>query len=198
MHNRPNEVLTAMMVHSDNQVPRDLFNGDITGLFYDGVNPPRPATLDLVNGVVEPIADADDAADYEASTAARWDGPLIVPGFIDVHNHGGAGGGFPTGTADEFRAAAMYHRERGSITLWASLVSAPGEELIAQTSMLADLARQGYISGVHMEGPFISSCRCGAQNPANIIDGDPRLLAEIISAGEGYLKSITFAPETAK
>ena len=186
-----------MMVHSDNQVPKELFNGDITGLFYDGVNPPHPATLTLVDGVIDAIVDSDDAADCDASTAAQWDGRLIVPGFIDVHNHGGAGGGFPTGTADECIDAAMYHSERGSTTLWASLVSAPGEELIAQTSMLAGLAKQGYISGVHMEGPFISSCRCGAQNPANIIDGDPSLFAEIISAGEGYLKSITFAPETA-
>lgn len=186
-----------MMVHSDSQAPKDLFSGDVTGLFYDGVNLPRPATLTLINGVLDTVVDAVDATEFDESAGAEWHGPLIVPGFIDVHNHGGAGGGFPTGTAEECIDAAMYHRARGSTTLWASLVSAPGDELVAQTSMLASLAQQGYIAGIHMEGPFISSARCGAQNPANIIDGDPDMFAEVISAGEGYLKSITFAPETA-
>src|SRR5699024_2817339 len=99
MHNRPNEVLTAMMVHSANQAPKELFNGVITARFYDGVNPPCLASLTLVDAVIDVIVVSDDAGDCDASTAAQWDGPLIVPGFIDVHNHGGAGGGFPTGTA---------------------------------------------------------------------------------------------------
>ena len=157
-----------MMVHSDSQAPKDLFSGDITGLFYDGVNLPRPATLTLINGVLDTVVDAVDATEFDESAGAEWHGPLIVPGFIDVHNHGGAGGGFPTGTIEECIDAAMYHRARGSTTLWASLVSAPGDELVAQTSMLASLAQQ-----------------------------DPDMFAEVISAGEGYLKSITFAPETA-
>ena len=168
----------------------EIFSGEITGLLYDGVNPPRPATVTLNKGVITSIAD-DMEAFIESGQV-----PLIVPGFIDVHNHGGAGGGFPTGTVEECIDAALYHRERGSTTLWASLVSAPAAELVAQTELLAGIAEQGIIDGIHMEGPFISACRCGAQNPANIIGGDPELFAEVIAAGNGYVKSITFAPET--
>ncbi|MCF4007590.1 amidohydrolase family protein [Corynebacterium uropygiale] len=123
--------------------------------------------------------------------------PLILPGFADLHNHGGAGGAFPTGTLDECRRAALYHRAHGSTTLFASLVSAPGPQLVEQTARLADLADEGLITGVHMEGPFIAACRCGAQDPAAIIPGDPEIFAQVIRAGRGYLRQITFAPETA-
>ncbi|MDN5840811.1 MAG: amidohydrolase family protein [Corynebacterium casei] len=181
-----------MTVQPPSSTPAELFTGDISGLFYDGETTPRPATVTVRDGVIANIAD-----DGDKGSAESWDGPVIVPGFIDLHNHGGAGGGFPTGTVGECTDAALYHRERGSTTLWASMVSAPGAELVAQAELLAGLAEQGLIDGIHMEGPFISACRCGAQNPANIIDGDPHMFAEVIAAGRGYLKSITFAPETA-
>lgn len=122
--------------------------------------------------------------------------PLILPGFADLHNHGGAGGAFPTGTLDECRRAALYHRAHGSKTVFASLVSAPGERLVEQTALLADLADEGLIAGIHMEGPFIAACRCGAQDPAAIIPGDPDIFARVIRAGRGHLRQITFAPET--
>ena len=175
------------------------FSGEIAGLLYDGLQPPRSATLRLEAGVVTDISninDITDTGDVGSRDLTTTSEPLIVPGFVDLHNHGGAGGGFPNGTVEECIEAALYHRQRGTTTLWASLVSAPGAELIAQTKLLAGLAEQGLIAGIHMEGPFISACRCGAQNPAHIIDGDPQLFADVIDAGRGFLKAITFAPET--
>ena len=169
----------------------DAFSGEITGLLYDGLQPPRPATVYIDAGVISSIAEGS------SQSAKDWQGSLIVPGFVDVHKHGGAGGGFPTGTVEECVEAALYHRQHGTTTLWASLVSAPGAELIAQIELLASLAEHRLVAGIHMEGPFISAARCGAQNPANIIDGDPQLFADAIAAGRGHLKAITFAPETA-
>lgn len=175
------------------------FSGEIAGLLYDGLQPPRRATLRLDAGVVtgiSNISDITDTGDVEDRDLTTTSEPLIVPGFVDLHNHGGVGGGFPNGTVEECIEAALYHRQRGTTTLWASLVSAPGAELIAQTKLLAGLAEQGLIAGIHMEGPFISACRCGAQVPAHIIDGDPQLFADVIDAGRGFLKAITLAPET--
>ena len=165
------------------------FSGEIAGLLYDGLQPPRRATLRLEAGVVTDISDIPDTGDVEDRDLTTTSEPLIVPGFVDLHNHGGAGGGFPNGTVEECIEAALYHRQRGTTTLWASLVSAPGAELIAQTKLLAGLAEQGLIAGIHMEGPFISACRCGAQDPAHIIDGDPQLFADVIDAGRGFLKA---------
>src|SRR5699024_4211211 len=152
---------------------------------------PRPATVYIDAGVISSIAEGS------SQSAKDWQGSLIVPGFVDVHNHGGAGGGFTTGTDEECVEAALYHRKHGTTTLWASLVSATGADLVAQIDLLASLADHRLVAGIHMEGPLITAARCSAQNPANIIDGDPQLFADAIAAGRGHLKASTIAPDKA-
>ncbi|AKK11845.1 N-acetylglucosamine-6-phosphate deacetylase [Corynebacterium uterequi] len=123
--------------------------------------------------------------------------PTFVPGFVDIHNHGGFGGAFPTGSTEDCRKAAAYHLSRGTTTLVASLVSATEEEITAQVERLAPLVDDGTIDGIHLEGPFINPCRCGAQAPSRIQEGDPEMFARILEAAGGRVKSITLAPETA-
>ena len=50
---------------------------------------------------------------------------------------------------------------------------------------------------MHLEGPFINASRCGAQDPAAIIPGDPALFERIYAAARGTVRSMTLAPETA-
>lgn len=124
------------------------------------------------------------------------DGSTIVPGFVDLHNHGGAGGSFPTGTLDQARRAAAHHRAHGTTIMLASLVSASPDDLIAQITTLIPLAEEGLIHGIHLEGPYINASRCGAQNPKFIYPGNPIDLARIIASADGWIRSITLAPET--
>ncbi|KQU53469.1 N-acetylglucosamine-6-phosphate deacetylase [Rhodococcus sp. Leaf278] len=119
----------------------------------------------------------------------------ILPGLVDVHCHGGAGASFPDSAAADLMTAVRHHRSRGTTTMLASLVSAPSERLIGQTSLLADLYESGDIAGVHVEGPFLSVARCGAQDPGSLRSGDTGLLADIIGAGRGAVRSMTLAPE---
>ncbi|MFI8568886.1 N-acetylglucosamine-6-phosphate deacetylase [Rhodococcus sp. NPDC078407] len=132
----------------------------------------------------------------------RWTGDpapqsdsIILPGLVDLHCHGGAGASFPDSADADLLTAVRHHRSRGTTTMLASLVSAPPERLIHQTSLLADLYEAGDIAGVHIEGPFLSVARCGAQDPGSLRSGDPGLLAEIIGAGRGAVRSMTLAPE---
>ena len=95
---------------------------------------------------------------------------IIVPGFIDLHCHGGGGHTFTTGDAPQARAAAAFHLRHGTTTMLASLVSFPYELMRDATAAYAPLVADGVIAGVHFEGPYLSTVRCGAHNPAFLRD----------------------------
>lgn len=168
----------------------------------------------LTGRVVTPAAVIDDGAvvldgDRIAWVGARTDagaagygdvGPAgtgtVLPGLVDLHDHGGGGASFPGATtADEARVAAHEHLRHGTTSLVASLVTAPPEVLLARTATLAELADDGELAGIHLEGPFLAAARCGAQNPHDMRDGDPDLVRAVATAARGHLRTMTVAPE---
>ncbi|WP_036328405.1 N-acetylglucosamine-6-phosphate deacetylase [Microbispora sp. ATCC PTA-5024] len=122
-------------------------------------------------------------------------GRTIVPGFVDIHTHGGAGGSYPDGDPESAAAVAAFHLGRGSTTAMASLVTAAPETLARAASALADLCEQGLVAGIHFEGPYISKARCGAHNPALLRDPDRGEFRELVRAGRGHVRMITIAAE---
>ena len=138
-------------------------------------------------GPGSPAAAAGDVVDL----TDRW----VLPGFVDIHVHGGGGASFTEGGAAEARQAAAFHRAHGSTRIVASLVTAPLDELEQRAGMLADLVDEGVIDGIHLEGPFLSHARCGAQDPRYLIDPDVAAFKRLISAGRGHVRQITIAPE---
>lgn len=123
---------------------------------------------------------------------------LVLPGLIDLHCHGGAGFGFPNANTAGARVAAAHHRQHGTTGLLGSLVSARPEVLLEQAAILAELVEGGELLGVHLEGPFLNAVRCGAQDPAAIVPGDPALFERVLAAARGTVRSMTLAPETAR
>jgi N-acetylglucosamine-6-phosphate deacetylase len=123
------------------------------------------------------------------------DGSSLLPGLVDLHCHGAAGGGFPTGEDRACREAVDFLHRNGTTTLLASLVTASGEELLRSLGVLKPLAAEGLIAGVHSEGPFLSHARCGAQDPRWLRDPDPDLLRRMLAAAGGTLRTMTYAPE---
>ncbi|GEA83308.1 N-acetylglucosamine-6-phosphate deacetylase [Cellulomonas gelida] len=122
----------------------------------------------------------------------------VLPGLVDLHCHGGGGASFPDATtAQEVRRAADEHLRHGTTSLVASLVTAPADELLTRTALLAEAAEEGVLAGIHLEGPFLSHARCGAQNPDDMLAGDPGLVRQIAEAARGYLVTMTIAPEVA-
>jgi N-acetylglucosamine-6-phosphate deacetylase len=122
-------------------------------------------------------------------------GHWVLPGFVDLHVHGGGGTSFTEGPADDASQAAAFHRRHGSTTIVASLVTAPLADLEARAVMLAALASQGVIAGIHLEGPFLSAARCGAQNPRHMLAPDVAAFERLHAAAAGHLRVITIAPE---
>lgn len=119
----------------------------------------------------------------------------VLPGFVDVHCHGGGGAAFTSGVEAQARAAAEFHLGHGSTTLLASLVTAPLDTLATQAATLTALAADGTVAGLHFEGPFLAAKRCGAQNPAHLRDPDPAAVETLLDAAAGYAAMITVAPE---
>lgn len=120
---------------------------------------------------------------------------VIVPGFVDMHVHGGGGGSFPTGEVASAVQAVHTHRRHGTTTTMASLVTASPDELLSSVAMLAELVEDGVIAGVHLEGPWISAERCGAHDPGQLRDPDPAEIRRLLAAGRGAIRMVTVAPE---
>lgn len=128
-------------------------------------------------------------------------GATLVPGLVDSHLHGGAGGEFGV-DPEAARTAIAEHRAHGSTTLIGSLVSAGASDLITATQTLSALVASGDLAGIHLEGPFIAAARKGAHDPDALRDGDPGLvdaLAEAAAAvgAPGAIRHMTFAPDRA-
>ena len=122
--------------------------------------------------------------------------PTLLPGLVDLHNHGGGGASFPDSrTVDEARVAIREHLSHGTTTLVASLVTAAPATLHQRVGVLTALAEAGELAGIHLEGPFLSTTRCGAQDPELIQTTDPDLVRELAAAAHGFLVTMTLAPE---
>jgi N-acetylglucosamine-6-phosphate deacetylase len=119
----------------------------------------------------------------------------VVPGFVDTHLHGGGGANFSTASAAETATAVALHRKHGTTTLVASLVTAGPAELLRQVRELAADVRGGLIDGIHLEGPWLSTRRCGAHQPSLMRDPDPAEVDRVLDAGAGAIRMVTLAPE---
>ncbi|MFG3010213.1 N-acetylglucosamine-6-phosphate deacetylase [Streptomyces cinerochromogenes] len=121
-------------------------------------------------------------------------GHWLVPGFVDIHNHGGGGASF-SGTAEDILTALRTHRAHGTTTLVASTVTDEMDLLVRQAGLLSELAEQGDIAGIHFEGPFISPCRKGAHSEALLRHPDPAEVRKLIDAARGRATMVTLAAE---
>ena len=150
----------------------EIVDGLIASVSGPGGNiPPRPG-----NAVVD--------------VAGAW----VVPGFIDLHMHGG--GGFDvTRSPQDMAAAVAFHRQHGTTRTLVSLMAQPVDATCAQLGWIAALTARGDVLGAHLEGPFLSATQCGAQRVANLQHPDALLLQKLLEAGQGSVRTTTVAPE---
>jgi N-acetylglucosamine-6-phosphate deacetylase len=154
-----------------------------------------PGWIKVAGGVIEAVGAADPPGPAPGGGEPDIRGHWALPGFIDMHVHGGGGASFTEGDAQGASRAAAFHRRHGTTRIIASLVTAPAEVLAGRASLLADLADDHVIDGIHLEGPFLSAARCGAQDPRYLLPPDIAVFERLLAAARGWLRMITIAPE---
>jgi N-acetylglucosamine-6-phosphate deacetylase len=153
-------------------------------------------TVEGTRFAAEPPAGADGAGSPAGSILdLSGRGCTVVPGFVDIHNHGGGGASFTSGTAEDVLTAVRTHRAHGTTTVVASTVTENLDTLARQAGLLAELVEQGDLAGIHYEGPFISPCRKGAHDEGLLRHPDPADVRKLVEAGRGTVRMVTLAAE---
>lgn len=124
-------------------------------------------------------------------------GNFLAPGFIDLHLHGAVGRDTMEATAEAFRAICDYHASGGTTSFLATTVTAPIAEIVTVLQSVKKLQpKMPQILGVHVEGPFISKAKRGAQREEFITPPVAELVDQLLRFSE-VIKIVTLAPELA-
>lgn len=182
-------------------LPDGLARGEIV---YDDVGDDggRIRDVEVVERVMDPFAASSvglvDGERRPASLVVA-EPPFVLPGFIDGHVHGGGGADTMDG-AEGVRTMARFHLHRGTTTLLPTTITNPWEKVVAALEAVAEVAREERsvtaplpsIPGAHLEGPFISPKRLGAQPPF-ALEPEARRVAELLALD--VVRVVTLAPE---
>src|SRR5438874_9671130 len=134
---------------------------------------------------LRPRRDSLDAIDLR--------GKYLTPGFVDLHIHGAAGRDTMEGRAEAFRAICDYHLRAGTTSLLLTTATAPLDEILAVVQAVKNTPLP-QIAGMHVEGPFISAEKAGAQNREFISQPTSDAITRLLEYRE-TIKRITIAPE---
>jgi len=143
------------------------------------------------------VADGKIAEIRQRSNAAAidLDGNYLAPGFIDLHIHGALGRDTMEASPEAFQTICDYHATGGTTSLLLTTVTAPIPKIVDVLRAAQNSARPSkQIAGVHIEGPFISRARRGAQREEFIRDPDGESVDQLLEFAD-VIKRITLAPE---
>ncbi len=124
---------------------------------------------------------------------------IAMPGFIDIHTHGGGGFNLHTVDAEEIRAYARWVATTGVTSFLIGVVgvagSLPEEQLSVAVDAIEDMGTGAEPLGIHMEGPYISVIRRGAHPPEWLRMPNVAEMERVLALAKGHLRLIALAPE---
>jgi N-acetylglucosamine-6-phosphate deacetylase len=170
-------------------VSRNMILTNARLIFPDGIR----------DGLEVVVDDGKIAALREQSSGRKavvdLGGNYLSPGFVDLHVHGGFGRDTMEGFAEAFRAICGFHASGGTTSLLLTTVTAPinklAEVLAAVRNCHSSITA---IAGIHLEGPFISKTKRGAQRAEFIRDPTSTAMEQLLEYTD-VIKRVTIAPE---
>ena len=123
-------------------------------------------------------------------------GHWVVPGFVDIHVHGGGGASFSSGQVDEALTVIATHREHGTTTMLASTVTGELDELARQAGVLSELVRAGRAGRHPLRGPVHLAAAAAARTSRRCCATPaPADVRKLVDAARGTARMVTLAPE---
>ena len=159
-------------------------------IFRDGIQ--EGLELVVEKGKITAIREHSHA---RANEVLDLHGNYLAPGFIDLHVHGALGHDSMEASAEAFQAICDYHASGGTTALLLTTATAPLDRITDVLNAVRDCRCSiTRIAGVHVEGPFISKAKCGAQH-AEFIQNPSRASVQQLLDHANVIKRITIAPE---
>ena len=148
--------------------------------------------LEIQNGIIS-------AVKAGKKPGLEFNDNWLVPGFIDVHVHGAGGDDSSDGSVKSLENIADLLPQAGVTSFLATTLTVAADDIVTAVQAAATFAETqqsgARLLGCHVEGPFISPNRIGAQNPKYILSPDLSLISELDRILSGLTKLITLAPE---
>lgn len=144
------------------------------------------ASGDLIKGV---YPEGDALPEIPDARVVDGGGRYLVPGLVDTHTHGIAGGDFISASQEKMAEMARAYLRGGVTSVMPTLASAPLEDMVAAVKRITEMMRAGTdlgaFCGVHLEGRYLNAAKRGAHAPALLASLEAKELDVLIGEAEG-------------
>jgi N-acetylglucosamine-6-phosphate deacetylase len=162
----------------------------------------------LDDGFISKISSRGQTEVPKNATLIDFADAVLVPGFVDIHMHGGGGLDVMRASLAELSRLNQWLTTHGVTGYFPTTVAAPLDQTCAALERLADAIEAGHVSeasngdavqarplGIHLEGPFLSHKRRGVHPPEYLLDPTVAIFERLWQAARGQVRMLTIAPE---
>jgi N-acetylglucosamine-6-phosphate deacetylase len=161
------------------------------------------AVLSVENGAIVSVTSRKQAEAASNKAVTDFGDCAIVPGFFDIHIHGGVNCDVMRGTPDEMKKFEIFLARHGVTSYFPTTVTASQEATLSALERLANAIESAGKSeggrarplGIHLEGPFLSHARRGVHPPVDLVEPSVAAFDRLWQAARGHVRMLTIAPE---